>query len=606
MESRPQRNGGYARGKLGLWQRAALIAAIIIAVAVVYLPALRGDFVWDDTLLITGNPLLRSYSGLLEIWSGGRTADYLPLTNTVFWIENHLFGEDATGYHAVNILLQVANALLVWRLLERLNIPGAWLAGLIFGIHPIHAESVAWISELKNVLSMFFALLSTLCFLELDDKQVLNSAVTYVGSLVFFALAILSKTQVVFLPIVLLLCVWWRGEKHAGNMTSLNFRRAVIRCWPFFLIALVLGLVTIWFQNRGIGEEEIVIGSFARRLVNAGIAVWWYAGNLFAPVRLMAIYPEWRFDSPRASEWLPLIALLGLLIGFWHRRNHGTRGAFFALACFVVALVPALGFVRMAYLRSGTLVADHFQYFADVSLLAFFSACVAFVWARPQRGTKIATIVVVTLLLGAMGTYAFSRAEVYRNEETLWQDNLSKNPDAWQAHIQMGQRLFMQERYAEAAYHSRRAAELKPELADIHNQLGLAYCRLERFDEGIAEYRKALQLKEVKLSTAQSAGVATIRTNLANALTITANHLSESAPTVPEEAIRRYDEAIREYEKALELEPQQPAIHRNLGMLLAKLGRYDEAILQLRATLQIVPNEPLARETLDAIEASHH
>jgi tetratricopeptide (TPR) repeat protein len=260
----------------------------------------------------------------------------------------------------------------------------------------------------------------------------------------------------------------------------------------------------------------------------------------------------------------------------------------------------------MAYLRSGTLVADHFQYFADVSLLAFFSAGVAFVWARPQRGTKIATIVVVTLLLGAMATYAFSRAEVYRNEETLWQDNLSKNPDAWQAHIQMGQRLFKQERYAEAAYHSLRAAELKPELADIHNLLGLAYCRLERFDEGIAEYRKALQLKEVKLSTAQSAGVAAIRTNLANALTITANHMSESASTVPEDAMRRYDEAIREYEKALELEPQQPAIHRNLGMLLAKLGRYDEAILQLRATLQIAPNEPLARETLDAIEASRH
>jgi tetratricopeptide (TPR) repeat protein len=132
--------------------------------------------------------------------------------------------------------------------------------------------------------------------------------------------------------------------------------------------------------------------------------------------------------------------------------------------------------------------------------------------------------------------------------------------------------------------------------------LGLVYCRLERFDEGIAEYRKALQLKEAKSSTAKSAGVATIRTNLANALTITANHLSASAPTVPEEAMGRYDEAIREYEKALELEPQQPAIHRNLGLLLAKLGRYDEAVLHLRATLQIVPNEPVARETLDAIE----
>jgi Flp pilus assembly protein TadD len=450
---------------------------------------------------------------------------------------------------------------------------------------------------------MFFALLSVLCFLELDEKQLLNSATAYVASLVFFALALLSKTQVVFLPVVLLLCVWWRDKPRLGNRSSVNFRRDVIRSSPFFLIAIVFGLITMWFQNRGIGEEQIVIGSFPRRFVNAGMAIWWYTGHLLAPVRLMAIYPNWRFDSPGLMEWLPLIAFVGVLAAFWHWRNHGTRGAFFALACFVAALLPALGLVRMAYVRSGTLVADHHQYFADVSLVALFSAGVALVWRWSQRVAKIATVAVVTLLVAALGTYAFNRADVYRNEETLWQDNLSKNPDAWQARIQIAQRRFKQERYAEAAYHAGRAAELKPELADIHNLLGLAYCRLERFDEGIAEYRKALQLKESNSSTSKSASTATIRANLANALTITANRLSESAPTVPEEAMRRYDEAVRQYQEALELEPQQAAIHRNLGILLVKLGRYDEAIPHLRATLQIVPNEPVARQMLDAIEA---
>src|SRR5438874_3673802 len=155
-----------APAKVALPQQAALVAAIIVAVVVVYLPALHGDFVWDDFLLITGNPLLQNFSGLLEIWSGGRTADYFPLTNTVFWIEHHLFGASPTGYHVVNILLQIANALLVWRLLKLLNIPGAWLAGLIFGIHPVHVASVAWISELKNLLAMFLALLSVLYFLD--------------------------------------------------------------------------------------------------------------------------------------------------------------------------------------------------------------------------------------------------------------------------------------------------------------------------------------------------------------------------------------------------------------------------------------------------------
>ena len=630
MKLRAEPHARVTPAKSTLWQHTALIAAIIVAVVVVYLPVLRGDFVWDDFLLITGNPLLQNFSGLLEIWSGGRTADYFPLTNTVFWIEHHLFGVNANGYHAVNILLQIANALLVWRLLKRLNIPGAWLAGLIFGIHPVHVASVAWISELKNLLAMFFALLSVLCFLKLDDKRVRNSAITYAASLVFFGLALLSKTQVVFLPFVLLLCAWWRDKERSGNTTNANLGRDVklgvppsggqsatravgprkrgtpsVRTVPFFLLAIVFGLVTLWFQNRGIGEEEIVIGSLPRRFVNAAMAIWWYGVHLLAPVRLMAIYPNWRFDSPRVLDWLPLIALIGVFAGLWHWRNRGTRGAFFAVACFIVALLPSLGLVRMAYVRSGTLVADHLQYFADVPLLALFCAGVVYAWNQRQRAAKIATATVVTLLVAAMGTYAFGRAEVYCNEETLWPDNLSKNPDAWQAHIMMAQRRFKQERYAEAVYHAGRAAELKPELADIHNQLGLAYCRLERFEEGIAEYRKALQLKEAKPSTARSAGVAKIRANLANALAITANHLSESAPTIPEEAMRRYDEAIRQYEQALELDPQQPAIHRNLGMLLAQLGRYDEAIPHLKATLQMVPNEPVARETLDAIEASH-
>jgi Tfp pilus assembly protein PilF len=598
MPSRRRQKAPHAHDQVNFWHLTAQVAGIVIAVVLVYLPAFRADFVWDDEQLVTSNPLLRSFSGLAEIWSGGRTADYFPITNTVFWIEHHIFGENAAGYHAVNIVLQTADALLLWLVLRRLNVPGAWLAGLIFGIHPVHAESVAWISELKNVLAMFFALLSSFFFLRNEEKHLLGGRTAYAVSLLFFLLALLAKTQVVFLPVALMLCGWWRSDR-----TSASFRREAIRTWPFFLIAAVLSLVTIWFQNRGIGEEEIVGGSFARRLVNAAMAIWWYAGKVFVPARLMSIYHTWRFDSPEPLEWLPLIGLLGLVAVLWWLRDHGTAGFFLAIACFVVALLPVLGFVRMAYLRSGTLVADHLQYFADVSLIALVSASIATVWTRAQRTMKFATGFLVTLLLAAMGTYTFTRAAVFHDEETLWRDNLWKNPDAWQAHVRLGQRLFNQERYAEALVHLERTVQLKPELADNHNLLGLDYCRLNRFEEGIAEYRKALQLKEAKSFGATSSSIATIRTNLANALTVSANRLRGSSDTIPDEAMRRYEEAIRQYERALELQPQHPAIHRNLGMLLAKLGRYDEAEAHLRATLQIVPDEPAARATLEEIEA---
>ena len=589
------------------------------------LPALGAGFVWDDEPLITANPLLRSLSGLAEIWSGARTADYFPLTNTIFWIEYHLFGVHAAGYHALNIFLQSANALLVWAVLRRLEIPGAWLAGLIFGIHPVHAESVAWISELKNVLSMFFFLVSLLCFFEIEEKRAFSSSVAYVASLCFFLFALLSKTHVVFLPVVILLCAWWRrssslernngaGGRQVAKRGSPHFHREMIRTWPFFLVAIALGLLTLWFQSRGIGEEEIVLGSFGRRFANAGIAVWWYAGKVFAPIRLMNVYPSWRFDSPRLVEWLPLLALIGVMLILWRWRNRWTRSLLFAFAYFVVALLPVLGLLRMAYARSGTLVADHFQYFADISLIALFSAGVARLLDSRPRWIKIVTGAVVTLLLGAIGSYTWARTEIYRNEETLWQDNFSKNPDAWQGHNRIGQLFFDKGKFAEAAQHFKRATELKPEIPDNYNSLGLAYCRLERFDEGIVEYRKALQLKGEKPSAAKSAGVATMRTNLANALTLTANNLIDSARVLFEQgaaiaaeadrktAMERYEEAISEYEKALELEPQHPAIHRNLGLVLIRLGRYDEAIVHLQTVLRQVPNEPTAREALDAIE----
>jgi Flp pilus assembly protein TadD len=598
----------------------AKVAAIILAGLLPYLPALRGGFVWDDEPLITANPLLRTPSGLAEIWSGSRTADYFPVTNTVFWIEHHLFGDNATGYHALNILLQAANALLLWRVLWRLQIPGAFLAGLIFAIHPIHAESVAWISELKNMLSMFFFLISALLFFEVEDQRILNRHVAaYSASLVAFLLALLSKTQVVFLPVALLLCAWWRNSlvdsKRSSNGNLVRFQREIVRTVPFFLIAIVFGLITIWFQNRGIGEEEIILGPFTRRLTNAGMAILWYAKQVFAPVRLMAVYPQWRFDTPAVVEWLPLIAITGGLLLLW--RQH-SRGLLFAFAYFILALLPVIGIVRMSYARSGALVADHLQYFADISLIALFSAGVARLWSTGRREIRIATTTIILILLGLMGIYTWARAEVYRDEQTLWQDNFSKNPNAWQGHNRVGRLFFNQEKFAEAAYHFERAAQLKPELADNYNYVGLAYCRLQRFEEGIAQYRKGLQLKEERPSTAQSVSTATMRANLANALALTGNTFSDLARAASDqgdvaaaqadtkEANTRFAEAIEQYEKALAIEPEHPAIHRNLGILLSRLGRTEEAIPHLRKVLQLVPNEPSAREILEAIEAQRH
>jgi Flp pilus assembly protein TadD len=317
----------------------------------------------------------------------------------------------------------------------------------------------------------------------------------------------------------------------------------------------------------------------------------------------MAIYPPWRFDSPQLVDWLPLVGLGSLVALLWLSKNRVARALFFALMCFVAALAPVLGVVRMAYLRSGTLVADHFVYFAGVPLIALIAAGIALLWEHKHTVFRMVAAALIVLTTFALGSETVARAAVFRNEEALWADTLSKNPQAWQAHVRLGQLLFDRQQFAAALPHLQHAVDLKPKLPDNRNLLGLDYCRLQRFDEGIAEYRAALQLKQSN-ATGQNSGEATVRTNLANALTITGNNLSAAAGQTSAEAMQRYQEAISEYEKALQLEPRQPAIHRNLGMLLARVGRYDEAEAHLRTTLEIVPNEPIARETLAAIEAN--
>jgi len=302
--------------------------------------------------------------------------------------------------------------------------------------------------------------------------------------------------------------------------------------------------------------------------------------------------------------------LIGLIAVLWRWRNRGAAPLFLAVCCFIVALLPVVGLVRMAYVRSGTLVADHLQYFADISLIALACAGVAQLARSPRRLIRISSATIIVLIIGAMGAYSFARAGVFRDEETLWHDNLSKNPNAWQAHNRLGEFYLAQKRFGDASRHFERAAALKPELAGNHNLLGLAYCRLEKFEQGISEYRIALRLKEQNPATANTSATATIRANLANALTITANNLSEESKRLDNRSIAesdaraamdRYREAVSEYEKALTIEPEQPGIHRNLGLLLARLGRTSEAVMHLRKVLQYVPNEPVAREMLDAL-----
>jgi hypothetical protein len=278
-----------------------LAPALVLAVLTAYYPAWHGGPVWDDEGHLT-RAELRSVEGLRRIWfEPGATQQYYPVVHSAFWIQHRIWGDDTLGYHLVSIALHSLSALLVAAILRRLAVPGAWLAAVIFALHPVHVESVAWISELKNTLSGVFYLACALAYLQFDESRQPRQ---YALAMIFFILALLSKTVTATLPASVLVVLWWRrGTLSAG--------RDVRPLVPFFVLGAAAGLLTTWVERTVIGASgpEFDLTPLERVLI-AGRAIPFYLWKLFWPFELVFNYPRWAVD-PRA--WLQYLFPAGVL-----------------------------------------------------------------------------------------------------------------------------------------------------------------------------------------------------------------------------------------------------------------------------------------------------
>jgi Flp pilus assembly protein TadD len=605
------------------WQRDRLFALFIIAATLLaYLPMWHAGFIWDDGLLLTANPLIKTHDGLYQFWFTTKAPDYLPLMSSFFWVEWRLWGMNAVGYHVVNVLLHAANALLIWQLLGRLKIPGAWLAAAIFALHPVNVETVACIAELKNTLSFFFFALTLLWYLKFDDAGRRRCYWLAWGA---FLLALLSKGAAAPLPFVLLGIAWWRR----GRVTWTDFRRSI----PFFAVALVLGLVTVWFQNHApIGEDAVRTDNFWARLAGAGWAVWFYLGKAMWPLNLMFVYPRWNIDATKALSYLPglLLAAVFLICG-WQRRRWG-KAMLFGLGYAVLMLLPVLGFLNITFFRY-SLVADHWQYFAIIGPIALVAAGLTAAWKSWGKANLPLGFALGGVLLLALGALTWKQAGVYRDEETLWRNTATKNPACWvaqnnlgvilnqkgqtdeaisqlrevlrldpdraEAHYNLGIVLLNQGQTDEAAGQLQETIRLKPDDAEAHGNLGVALAKQGRTDEAIREYQEAIRIEPDNASTHSNLGFLLGQQGRADEAIA---QLQESIHLKPDSAEAHYnlgfvldkqsraDEAIREYQAAIRFKPEDALIHNSLGIALARTGRVDEAIGQFQEALRLKPD----------------
>lgn len=572
----------------------------MLATFAVYQPAWTGTLLWDDAQHLT-RPELRSFDGLRRAWfEPGATQQYYPLLHTAFWLQHRLWGDATFGYHLVNILLHGCSAFLLGLVLRRLAIPGAWFAAAIFALHPVHVESVAWMTELKNTLSGTFGLAAVLLYLDFDESRRPDRLW---AALALFLLALLSKTVTAMLPVVLLVVLWWKRG-------AVSWRRDVLPLAPFLATGAAAGLATAWVERSIIGATgtEYDFTPVERGLI-AGRAMWFYLGKLAWPADLIFIYPRWEVNQAVWWQYLyPLAGGVALGLGWMVRRR--TRTPLAVLLAFLAALFPVLGFFNVYPFRF-SFVADHFQYLASIPIITLFAASVTTLLAR-LRAAGLVKAAVPAAIVVVLGSLTFRESHEYANETTLYQATLRDNPSCWLAHVNLGKAAYDSgtSDLDDAVEHFKSAILLKPDLREAHFDLGLAYHRMGRLEDAVASYEEAVRL---------SPGIAETYWNLCTALR-TLDRIAEARKAC-DEAVRlepdsiharfglcvtlhvagELEEALACLERAARLAPAEAEVFYEKASVLQELGRKDEAAAAYRETLRLSPGSPAALANLGFI-----
>ena len=542
------------RGGDGPW-----VLGLFLLVAVFYFPATKAGFVWDDSI-VTTSEAVREWSGLRQLWfetgttyhpDNTREGHFWPVVYSTFWLEHKLWGFQPLGYHLVNVLLHFANCWLIWRLLRRLAVPGAWLAAAVFAVHPVHVEAVVWVIARKDQLSTLFCLVAALAWLRFAESP---RAGRYAGAMAAFVAGLLSKTMAATLPAALLVAQWWkRGRASAAD---------ILRLLPFFAVGLGIALSDMFFYQAR--ESASFTFSAVERLLIASRAVWFYLGKLLWPVDLAVVYPRWEFEPSSLQAWLWPAAAVAAAALLWRLRGRVGRGPLAGAAFFVLTLSPVLGVVNNTYMQ-WSFVADRYQYLASLGVIAVVAGAAARAAERLSGFQRKAALGAGVAVLAALGTLTWRQAGIYRDNVTFHSHIVSINPDARDAHLNLGAALSDVGRHEEALEAARVAIEQRPEYAGAYANAGHALIDLGRLEEAEAILRRGREVDPGHRNTIR---------NLASAL----------------ERLERFGESLALYDEWLDFDPANEQALVGRGGVLLRMGRNEEALAFLKREVARLPD----------------
>jgi tetratricopeptide (TPR) repeat protein len=462
-----------------------LLGALLVVVTfATFLPVLDAGFIWDDDGYLTHNSLIHANDGLQRIWLTTEAKDYYPLIYTSFWFQWRMWGEDPMPYHLLNLVQHLIASLLLWRTLVAARIPGAWFCALLFAVHPLNVESVAWITQQKNTLALLLFMGSTWAFTRYLDTR---SRATYLVSLGLFVLSLLAKPLAAFWPLLIPIYTAWRAR---------GFRREQLTATlPFLLASAALGVVTIAFQQaHSLGDLEVTGGGSIGRLVHAAGAWLFYLSKALVPIDLSAIYPPSVIALDQAGFWMLALAAIAVLWGL-HVYGQG-RSGLLAIGFYTAMLAPVSGLFAVGFMFYAP-VADHWVYPALIAVVVAVVAPAAAWASHPRRWphARRAGIVTAALLAIVFSIASHERCKVFRNEETLFRDTLTRNPASWAAHTILGTLAFSRNELSQAESHFETALRLKPGYWEALNALAAVYATRGEPVRAIPLFEEVLRLR---------------------------------------------------------------------------------------------------------------
>jgi tetratricopeptide (TPR) repeat protein len=587
-----------------------LAPLVVVAVTLLaFAPALGARFVtWDDDINFVNNQAYRGLGAqqLHWMWTTFHMGHYTPLTWMTLGLDYTLWGMDARGYHATNVLLHVASAVLVYVIARRLlalarpeqsirdarvTVFASAFAALVFAAHPLRVESVAWVTERRDVLSCFLYLLAIASYLRsLDDDRVRSR--WYWGSVVACACALLSKATAMTLPIALLLLnVYPLRRLDRGSASAVRVARELA---PFVVLAIAAAAVSVIALNAHwqlSASEKIAVSAYGFSF---------YVWRTIAPVHLSPLYPMPEHIDPSAPRYLAAYAVVAAYVAVAWAARRRWPGVATSMIAFFAILLPMLGAVQ----NGNVIAADRYTYHAAIAL----SILAGGIFVALDRVSFAFKAAIATAIVSTLTTLTWRQSLVWHDSRRFWTYTVAMTDSSSTAHAALGRALYADRDFAESVSHFERASRIDTLYPDGYNNAGIALAQLGRWPEAVADYENALAIKPDFGAAESNLGVALAAEGRLDAAiehyarAVTADSTNVDAQTNWGNALvrlNRLDEAASHYDAALRIQPRNAEAHLNLGVARAKQGKMRDAIDEFRRALEIDPELVEAKQFLD-------